>query len=29
MMVRFDEDEYIAVAIFDTGDRVQTMEHSC
>ena len=26
MMVRFDEDEYIAVAIFDTGDRVQTME---
>ena len=26
MMVRFDEDEYIAVAIVDTGDRVQTME---
>ena len=26
MMVRFDEDEYIAVAIFDTGDRVQTMD---
>ena len=26
MMVRFDEDEYIAVAIFDTGDRDQTME---
>lgn len=26
MMVRFDEDEYIAVAIFDTEDRVQTME---
>ena len=26
MMVRFDEDEYIAVAIFATGDRVQTME---
>lgn len=26
MMVRFEEDEYIAVAIFDAGNRVQTME---
>ena len=26
MMVRFDEVEYIAVAIFVTGDRVLTME---
>ena len=25
MMVRFEEDEYIAVAIFDAGDRIQTM----
>ena len=25
MMVRFEEDEYIAVAIFDVGDRIQTM----
>ena len=25
MMVRFEEDEYIAVAIFDVGDRSQTM----
>ena len=26
MMVRFEEDEYIAVAIFDAGNRIQTME---
>ena len=26
MIVRFEEDEYIAVAIFDAGNRVQTME---
>ena len=26
MMVRFEVDEYIAVAIFDAGNRVQTME---
>ena len=26
MMVKFEEDEYIAVAIFDAGNRVQTME---
>lgn len=26
MMVRFEEDEYIAVAIFDAGNRVQTMD---
>lgn len=25
MMVRFEEDEYIAVAIFDASDRIQTM----
>ena len=24
MMVRFEEDEYIAVAIFDAGNRIQT-----
>ena len=26
MMVRFEEDEYTALAIFDAGNRVQTME---
>lgn len=26
MMVKFEEDEYIVVAIFDTGNRIQTME---
>lgn len=26
MIVRFEEDEYIAVAIFDAGNRVQTMD---
>ena len=26
MMVRFKEDEYTALAIFDAGNRVQTME---
>ena len=26
MIVRFEEDEYIAVAIFDAGNRIQTME---
>ena len=26
MMARFEEDEYIAVAIFDAGNRIQTME---
>ena len=26
MIVRSEEDEYIAVAIFDAGNRVQTME---
>ncbi len=26
MIIRFEEDEYIAVAIFDAGNRVQTME---
>ena len=26
MMVKFEEDEYIAVAIFDAGNRIQTME---
>ena len=26
MMIKFEEDEYIAVAIFDKGNRVQTME---
>ena len=26
MMIRFEEDEYTALAIFDAGNRVQTME---
>ena len=26
MMVRFEEDEYTALAIFDAGKRIQTME---
>lgn len=26
MMVKFEENEYIAIAIFDTGNRIQTME---
>ena len=26
MMVRFEEDEYTALAIFDAGNRIQTME---
>ena len=26
MMVRFEEDEYTALAIFDAGNRVQTMD---
>ena len=26
MMIKFEEDEYIAVAIFDKGNRVETME---
>lgn len=26
MMMKFEEDEYIVVAIFDTGNRIQTME---
>ena len=26
MMVRFEEDEYTALSIFDAGNRVQTME---